>query len=661
MAPHMQRVYHSTEEPNRCTLRTTKYGEDYFPRLHNVDISNITRKKDFLLCMGLQMKRSQCEYSTLDGNHAIERVNISDGVKLRDCSVVILGASCKICGKCFKCETDVNLHLIQRHRLYFETNAITANEIQCFNVEDEEHKIFSDPCELPTIAASKSPVIKLQDTTVLVLRIGKEEVCRLPLKRKYLRRINIDIGTQTEQHKELTSEFSNNEFTEKNVDEGVVPHIDFPVFDNSSCKCCTSSMHVVNSTNRYVTGNNAASKETQCEESTAQKRTSILNRLTKSCAITAMEGSAICDVLPHTLPSNSDIMCVYEQCNRAEQKDTKNMYCYKNSKPSTFSTRHTNSSTVFNDTCDSSVVAKSFRNPTFNSNKMDNDIKLLAARCCQRNINGNKKQKNAPPEKQSQLLEISKTVKVIMPPIIFPIIMPKNDISLINLTKYRRAESLQQLNKSVIVDEQNSDDEVQEVLRIVRGRDSNEEINHESPNRVEQEMLVRDAMKDIMRMEEEGCQLVEKEDVNPTKKRKRVVAKSDTKNDIAKDEAASKRHRAAVQPNFENNIVTNTTEERYLPTTMEPFTNMHKSNHNDKLCILDNAKENVIAYNKNINIPTEVLECYGIGHYSETSETKNNRESIQEPVGHFLVPCSYRMKNRSNRPTVIDLVNDTDE
>ncbi|XP_043261968.1 uncharacterized protein LOC122402875 [Colletes gigas] len=573
MAPHMQRVYHSTEEPNRYTLRTTKYGEDYFPRSHNADISNINGKKDFLLCMGLQMKRSQCEYS-----HATERVNISNGVKLRDCSVVILGASCKICGKCFKCETDVNLHLFQRHRLYFETDGITANEIQCFNVEDEERKIFPDPCELPTIAASKSPVIKLQDTTVLVLRIGKEEVCRLPLKRKYLRTISIDTGTQTEQHKELTSEFPNNEFTEKNVDVGVVPHIDFPVFDNSSCKCCTTSMHVVNSTNRYLTGNNAASKETQCEESTAQKRTSILNRRTKSCAITALEGNAVRDVLP-----NSDIMCVYE-------KDTKSMRCYKNSKP------------------------------TFNSNKMD----------------VNKKQQNALPEKQSQLLEIFKTVKVIMPPLIFPIIMPRNEISL-------------QLNKSVTDDEQNSDDEVQEVLRIVRGRDSSEEINHESPNRLEQEMLVRDAMKDIARMEEEGCQLLEKEDNNTTKKRKRVVAKSDTKNDIAKDEAANKRHRVAVQTNFENNIVTNATEERC------------SSNRDEKLCIAENAKENVIAYNKNINIPTEVLECHGIGHYSETSEGKNNRESIQEPVSRFLVPYSCRTKNRSNRPTVIDLVNDTDE
>ncbi|XP_076181613.1 uncharacterized protein LOC143153873 [Ptiloglossa arizonensis] len=661
MAPRVQRVYHSTEEPNRYTLRTTKCGVDNILQLHNVNTSKISGKEDFFLCMGLQMKRFQCEYNTLHGNHTTKTLNIPNGVKLRDCSVVILGASCKACGKCFKCETDVNLHSERKHRAYLKT--ITKSKTQCLKDKDSECKIFSDPCELPTIIANKSPISNLQRKLRLTLRIGEEVVGRLSLKRKYLKRNRIDMATQTEEYDEVTTEFTSTEFiAEKNVDEGAVPHIDLSVFDNSSCKCCSSPMHVVTSTNRYLAGNIVASKETQCGESTAQKGTSILDRLTKSCAITSEEGSTIRDVLPNIVPFNSNGTCISQQNNPTEQKDTKNVCCHKNNIPSALSARHTNNSTICNNTCDSSSIVESFLNPILNSNKIRNSAKITNVQSCQTDFNGNEREKDTPSKKQSQLSEIVRTVKVIMPPIIVPIIVPNHIISPVNLTKQRLSvPSDQQTLKSVIIDEQNSDDEVQEVLRIVRGHDATEEINQESPNRFEQEMLVRDAVRDMIGMEQEGWYLPEKEDVDLAKKRKRVVAKCDTKSGIANDEPAKKRNRVAVQPNSENNIVRNTTEERYSSNTKEPLTKVQKPNQSNKLCVAENAKKNVMSCNERVNIPSEMLGCYGISYYNEVFEINNNKETVEEPVSRFLVSCSGGTENRSNRPTVIDLVNDTDE
>ncbi|KAL0128841.1 hypothetical protein PUN28_003904 [Cardiocondyla obscurior] len=42
-------------------------------------------------------------------------VRIPAGVTLRDCSIVIVGSTCKICGRDFKCESDVALHTRWRH------------------------------------------------------------------------------------------------------------------------------------------------------------------------------------------------------------------------------------------------------------------------------------------------------------------------------------------------------------------------------------------------------------------------------------------------------------------------------------------------------------------------------------------------------------------
>ncbi|XP_053972656.1 uncharacterized protein LOC128873233 [Hylaeus volcanicus] len=622
MAPRMQKVYHSTKEPNRCTLRSTKWVETAPPRTYDAVASRINRKKEFLRCMGLQMKTFRCKYSTFDGNHTNGRFNTPDGVKLRDCSVVILGAPCKTCGKCFKCVTDVNSHMVKRHGLYHEARIIASNETLCSD-EDNDCIILLDPCELPIVAGSKDPV-KLQRKLRVTLKIGHEVVSKLFVKRKYLKTNRVDTATQTDHL--APTEF----VAEENVDESGVSHIDQPVFDNSFYKCCSQTMRVVTDKNRYLAGNIVASTETECGESAAQMGTTILDRLTKSCAITSDESSAIRDIPSKVVTFEPDVTCIYKQRKPSSRDAISDTNRDSNQ-------RHTTDSIVFEDTSDDSAH-ESYLNPILMSCNVDGIRRSTIAQSCQMDMNGNERHTDVATAMKQ--MDIVKMIKVIMPPIIVPIIAPQSITSTVNLRSSRQQHPRHANERN------SSDDEVQEVLRIVRGRDSAEQINHESPNRLEQELLVHNAVTDMIRRQD---WVVEK-DEQLTKKRKRV-AKTDVKS-ITHDAPTKKRSRD--QPNSKNNIVTNATGDGYHSNSKKPFANAEKS-RDDVLCISDSVKENMINCNKINNLSSEMLKHYGITYCNEGHEINNNTETMQESVS------LYAGDDRSDKPTVIDLVNDNDE
>lgn len=76
--------------------------------------------------------------------------------------------------------------------------------------------------------------------------------------------------------------------------------------------------------------------------------------------------------------------------------------------------------------------------------------------------------------------------------------------------------------------------------------------------------------------------------------------------------------------------------------------------YQNRICTADNAKENLMICNRNINVPSEVLHRYGINYYTETFEINNNTQTVQEHVSCLVAPCSAGMENRSNKPTIID-------
>ena len=640
----MPRDCHSAADPNSYSPRTSSNcGENHLPRAHDVGDTAITRKEAFFRSMGLQMKGCQYGYTTLDGVHRTKKINVPCEVQLRDCSVVIPGAMCRICGKYFKCVTDVSAHAASRHRQYQTNDFVVSSELSCTRDSSRAWEASPKSAEQATIPTGKSPGTKSSGKLRLTLRIGAEVVARRAMKRKHLRiHTSTDIATQTESTHRVE------ELIMRKC-ESAAPRIDLPVLDNSPCQCCTSSMHVVNSTNQYLAGNIVASKDTDCEASATNKGSPDSDWLAESCATSTGEKVNGAPVSPSNVTQT------------VEQNDTAGMFCFRDGNPDELFTPHYLS--PVSDLNDNSWVTSysSVRND--NAEIVSDDSGISSEQTVhfpEKDINANENPREKLFEKQS--LQNSGATSPVIVPIIIPIIVSNNDTPPANKIQHRPPIPSQQRNPTPpFVAERNTDDEVQEVLRIIRGQAISEEINHESPNRSEQEMLLRDAIRDMLQMEEQGWHLLERGDTaEPARKRRRAAGKSDARNGNGNDDSGRRKKKATAQPSFDGNVIRSIANENYVSSTKELFAKVQKSSQG-RVCITDNVKENVMMFNNNVNVPSEVLHRYGINYYNEPFEINNNTETVQGSVNRFLVPCSGGTENRGNRPTVIDLVNDTDE
>ena len=623
----MPRDCHSAADPNSYSPRTSSNrGEDHLPRAHDVGDTAITGKEAFFRSMGLQMKGCQYGYTTLDGVHRTKKINVPCEVKLRECSVVVPATMCRICGRYFKCVTDVIAHAASRHQQYQINGVVVSGELSCARDSSRAREASPKPAEQATIPTGKSPGTKSSGKLRLTLRIGAEVVVRRAMKRKHLR-IHTDIATQTESTHRVE------ELIMRKCESGV-PRIDLPVLDNSPCQCCTSSMHVVNSPNQYLAGNIVASKGTDCEASATNTGSLDLYRLAESCATSTGE------------EVNGGPVSASNVSQTIAQNDTAGMFCFRVGNPDELSPQHYLS--PVSDLNDNSWITSysSIRND--NAEIMSDDSGILSEQTAEppeKDINANEKPREKPFDKQS--LQNSGAASPVIVPIIIPIIVSNNDTPPASTIQHRPPIPSQQRNPTPpSVAERNADDEVQEVLRIIRGQAISEGINHESPNRSEQEMLLRDAIKDMLQMEEQGWHLLEKGDTaEPGMKRRRSSGKSDTRNGNANDDSGRRKSSLDV------NVIRSVANENYVSSTKDLLAKD----------ITDSVKENVMMFNRNINVPSAVLHRYGINYYNETFEINNNTEMVQGSVNRFLVPCSGGTESRGNRPTVIDLVNDTDE
>ncbi|XP_076748832.1 uncharacterized protein LOC143422226 [Xylocopa sonorina] len=698
MAPHVQRDYHNTGDPSRYSLRTLKHGENNFPCPRDVDVSKINGKEDFFRCLGLQMRRFTYEYRMPNGGYRIKKINIPNGVTLRDCNVVILGSMCELCDKCFKCETDLNVHYVLKHQTDRKTNSTTVEDKQCAGNKIDRWKTIPKPLDRTKVTSSKNVATKLHKKLRLTLRIGNEIVAKTSVKRKHLKGTGVDTCTQTEVCRGIELIIG------KDEREDMVSCIDPPVFGKSPYQCCNSSVHVVNSPNQYVVSNIAASKQTLFEESIAQEGNHVSNRPKESRTTAINENyCAIHHVSSNAIPLQSDSTVANKECNLREQNDIRINNLNK------FSPTHIQNALMFNETCCNSQCTETLKLPILDCNNKGDGINSSArdaddllernVQFCSKDSDKNEKEKDIneneiQAECKRNINEtvncasenlISSMVQVIVP-VILPIIVPNKDVtsSPLKLTiqsaplqeeqhkkqKKHQQEQEQQLQEeeeqqtvksSTCNAEISPDSEIQEVLRIVRRGSTSAEINHESPTRVEQELLIRDAIRDMKKIEGQDWYLQDKEEtIECLKKRKRNTKGSSKSNDTY-DDFVKKKKRIMVEPNSEYNVARNVTGEKSFPNTEEHVTKLQSYSGRVTMCTSDNVKENLMMCGKTIDIPAEVLQHYGINYYNEVFEINNNDENIQEPVSRFLVPCSIGMENRSNRPTVIDLVNDTDE
>ena len=385
MAPHIQRDYHSIGDPSRYSLRTFRHGEKHCLQSHNFDVSKVNGKEDFFRCMGLQMKRYQYKYKMPNSDHKVKKINIPTGVTLRDCRVIILGATCELCGKCFKCKTDLNIHNSLKHQTH-EKIHIAIKGTQCSENDIDVWEEIPKSLNYTTIESSKNFITKLHKKLHLTLKIGKEVISKISVKRKHLKRKKINIHTQTELHCESELITGENEY------ESVVSRIDPSVFCNSPCLRCNSCIHVVESSNRYAAGNIVADKQVVYGNSAMQEENHISNRL--SCATCANEKCSIV----HECISSSHVKCAHNKTKDELQSDNLSESTNISSKP-------------IRQTC--------LQNK--NENKKEIDIN---ANQIQKDFIINEIEKYA----SENLQDISNKIQVIVP-LIMPIIVPNTNVS----------------------------------------------------------------------------------------------------------------------------------------------------------------------------------------------------------------------------------------
>ncbi|XP_006612675.1 probable basic-leucine zipper transcription factor Q isoform X1 [Apis dorsata] len=794
MAPHIQRDYHSIGDPSRYSLRTFRHGEKHCLQSHNFDVSKVNGKEDFFRCMGLQMKRYQYKYKMPNSDHKIKKINIPTGVTLRDCRVIILGATCELCGKCFKCKTDLNIHNSLKHQTR-EKIHIAIKGTQCtendIDVWEEIPKSLNY-----TIESSKNFITKLHKKLHLTLKIGKEVISKISVKRKHLKRKKIDIHTQTELHCESELITGENEY------ESVVSRIDPSVFCNSPCLRC-SCIHVVESSNRYVAGNIVADEQVVYGNNIMQEENHISNRL--SCTTCANEKCSVVhedissshvkyahnktkdELQNDNLSESTDISSktIRQTClqNKNENKKETDINANQIQKDFIINEIEKYASENLQDISNKIQVIVPLIMPIIvpNTNVSNSPIKLTiqsmsieqkeqqqslqpeegqqhylqeqlqekqkqsqqysqqqqdqqmkqkqkqylqeqlqrqqkqSQQCSQQQQNQQMKQESQQhlqqdqqmKQEQQQHLQQDQQMKQEQQQhlqkqlqeqqnqhqqLIQEKQMKQEQQQHLQQNQQMKQEQQQHLqeqlqeqqtqHKQLLQEEQMKQDqqqylqekqhqlkkisiltikddvnnEIEEVLRIVRGRITNTEINHESPTRFEQEMLVQDAIRDMKRMEAQGWHLLEKKINGSIMKRKRNI-KSNIKCNNANDECAKRKKNIVTESNTEYK---NLNKEKYISNVKE-HTKIQSNNNIVSLCASDNIKENLMTCNENINTTSEILRQYNINYCNDIFEIKNNTENIRESISRFLAPCSGGMENRSNVPVVIDLVNGTDE
>ncbi|XP_003491088.1 putative mediator of RNA polymerase II transcription subunit 26 [Bombus impatiens] len=345
MAPHIQRDYNAIGDPGRYSLRTLRHGEKNCFQSHTFDVSKISSKEDFFRCIGLQMKRFQYKYRMSNSDRKTKKINIPSGVTLRDCSVIILGNTCNLCGKCFKCKIDLDKHNLLKHQTNEELGNTTVKETQCTEKEIEICKNFPKSLNHSVIKASKNFATKEHKKLRLTLKIGEEIIAKISVNRKYLKKDNVDMWTQTESNRDTEL------IADMNMYESVASRIDPLLFGNSPCQCFNPSVHTVQCSNRYLASNIVASTQAVREKIITQEETNSSHRLKESRDISANEkrGATLCVTPNSSLELN--LSFVTEKCNLREQDRV------KNGNSEELSSTHSDDALIFDETCNMSQFA----------------------------------------------------------------------------------------------------------------------------------------------------------------------------------------------------------------------------------------------------------------------------------------------------------------
>ncbi|CAD1473489.1 unnamed protein product, partial [Heterotrigona itama] len=561
-------------------------------------VSKINCKEDFLRCIGLQRRNSQYKYKIINSGRKMKRINIPNGVILRDCSIVILGVACELCGKCFKCETDLNIHISLKHWTYEKIHSTNIERTRCTKNEIEVCEKFLKSFNNTTIEPAKSFATREHKMVPLTLKIGEEVIAKKLMKRKHLKKaldkIQIESGRKTEL------------IAGKNMHGSTVSCID-PVVFNSPYQCCNPSVHAVQCSNRYLASNIVASEQVVREKIIAREKIDASNRLKESCAIL---GNKKCDVTVHGASTTSlelNMSFITENCNIHELGVSK-----ENNLKEVISTSLSDT-LIFNELCKAQFTAASntilncdsitsskgtctqwtnIKPENVTENTKQEDISTN-----QKDFTLNKMEKYTSKKMTDDLDDDSKTIHLILP-FIVPIVVPNASVPSSPVKVTIQATTTEQRKQE---------------------------------------------QQDMKKMEDLGLHLLEKV-IDCTKKKKR--SKSNSKSSDTNDDCAKEKKKRIITES--NSDCKNQTKEKHT-SGMKEHAKAQGFNSITTIGVVvpDNVKENLMTHNENIDI-AEMTRRYGINYYNDVSKINDNAQSVQEPVSRFLVPSSGEMENRSN-------------
>lgn len=411
---------------------------------------------------------------------------IPSGVTLRECSVVIIGSTCKICGRDFKCESDVSLHSRWRHNgtigsliddLHHE---IYLENIQKCDICDVQFQIASDLKIHKRLihkhgTRSKYKKKKRRKETVRVkFKLNGMTTMDVNLNRKYLKMENnlkyfIDTGTQTPDSLEI----------EKHQDN-CAAHIDLFLSDHVVDNNHIQHIRPHKPANRYIVGKFTSTKGDAIARSTTIVGRSLLEisntshrdvipDSNKSCEeyenhsnFISQENTA--DTWIRSFLNNLDTYNKENSQGNLNEPKRKNVYCQAefllndNNVPLTYQ-------------------REKFDKTSLTSKQLANEIRYDPIK------QFNKAAKDKRSAELTNSLADSEEI----------VIDNENNKIYETATKHPFAPLTRNFfNKKIesIKGNSNVDDDIQEVLRITR-RNVQSDINHESPNRTEREILIQ--------------------------------------------------------------------------------------------------------------------------------------------------------------------------
>jgi len=396
-------------------------------------------------------------------------IRVSTQVKLRECSVVIIGSKCRICGRGFKCETDVAVHQRWRHFeplmgdleniLYMKNTSHYSSQSRCniYGIETIPNLRIHE-CQIQRYRKKRR-----ERTVKVIFKFNGIITTDRRINRKYLKmwsvqQYSVDISTQTEP---LENERSQ---------DNSATNIDLLLPDHATLNAVQCSVRPYKAANRYILGKSIS---TAC--SMVGKSLMVISNTPHRNAISDSNGSYI------EYSSSCDSMSREDRMNTLIV-DNVNIQNETNSRINTCKTRNAYYRSKI------SILNNRKISPAC---QQDESIDISSSPICKQHSGSSENLYHIPTKQFNQNANVVNIVNVV------DVDVNGNDNSFddIQITMKRSSTRFNDKNESTEVNA-NVDDDVQEVLRIMRGNIRND-INHESPNRIEREILLQSAINEI--------------------------------------------------------------------------------------------------------------------------------------------------------------------